>query len=142
MNRHTLTRSSAALALVMAFGPGAAWAGKAHEHGALKLDIAVEGTTLSIGMEAPLDNLLGFERAPRTDAERKAAADVLTRLRSPDKAPALFVPDAAEVARARTVQIGASTDTAAQVLSGLSAGERVVTSGASTLTDGQQVTTR
>ena len=73
-----------------------AWsAGKAHEHGALKLDVAIEGNKLTIAMEAPLDNLLGFERAPRTDAERKAAAEVLARLRSPTQGKALFSADAA-----------------------------------------------
>ena len=70
-------------------------ANKAHEHGALRLDVAIEGNRLTIAMEAPLDNLLGFERAPRTDAERKAAADVLARLRSPDKGEPLFVMDGA-----------------------------------------------
>ncbi|MFZ2989011.1 DUF2796 domain-containing protein [Ideonella sp.] len=92
-----MIRSSAALLLctcALAAGPALA-AGKAHEHGALKLDIALDGSTLSIDMEAPLDNLLGFERAPRTDAERKAAAEVLARLRSLDKTNPLFVPDAA-----------------------------------------------
>ena len=85
-----------ALLSVLAFVCGTAVAaGKAHEHGALKLDVAIEGNKLTIGMEAPLDNLLGFERAPRTDAERKAAADVLARLRSPDKGTPLFATDAA-----------------------------------------------
>ena len=70
-------------------------AGKAHEHGALKLDVAIEGPRLTIGMEAPLDNLLGFERAPRSDAERKAAAGVLARLRSPQQGSPLFGTDAA-----------------------------------------------
>lgn len=70
-------------------------AGKAHEHGALRLDVAVDGTTLTIAMEAPLDNLLGFERAPRTDAERKAAADLLARLRNPGQGRPLFAADAA-----------------------------------------------
>ena len=54
----------------------------------------------------------------------------------------VFVLDAADVAHATPVSIGASTDTAAQVLSGLSAGDRVVTTGASTLTDGQRVSTK
>ena len=54
----------------------------------------------------------------------------------------VFVLDAADVAHATEVSIGASTDTAAQVLSGLSAGDRVVTTGASTLTDGQRVSTK
>jgi hypothetical protein len=80
----------------LAFVSLPAWsAGKAHEHGVLTLDVALEGKQLSIAMAAPLDNLLGFERAPRTDAERKAAADVLARLRSPATAAALFVTDAA-----------------------------------------------
>lgn len=70
-------------------------AGQAHEHGALKLDVAIEGRRLTLALEAPLDNLLGFERAPRSDAERQAAAGLLARLRRPDQAPALFTPDAA-----------------------------------------------
>ena len=57
--------------------------------------MAIEGNKLTIAMEAPLDNLLGFERAPRTDAERKAAAEVLARLRSPTQGKALFSADAA-----------------------------------------------
>ncbi len=78
----------------LALASSAVWAGKAHEHGVVKLDVAVEGNKLTIVMAAPLDNLLGFERAPRTDAERKAAADVLARLRSPDKGAPLFGADA------------------------------------------------
>jgi Protein of unknown function (DUF2796) len=91
MNRPTLPW----LLIGLAFTCGAALAAGKHEHGALKLDVAVDGNRLTIGMEAPLDNLLGFERAPRTDAERKAAADVLARLRSPDKGSPLFTADAA-----------------------------------------------
>jgi hypothetical protein len=61
----------------------------------VKLDVALDGNKLSVALQAPLDNLLGFERAPRNDAERQAAAALLARLRSPDKATALFAPDAA-----------------------------------------------
>lgn len=96
MHHPTLTRSTLVLVVALCGGTGTAWsADKAHEHGVLKLDVAIDGNKLSIEMEAPLDNLLGFERAPRTDAERKAATDVLARLRSPDKGTPLFVPDAA-----------------------------------------------
>jgi len=72
-----------------------AWAGKAHEHGVLKLDVVIEGNTLSVALESPLDSFLGFERAPRTAAERQAGADLLARLRSPDKGAPLFTADAA-----------------------------------------------
>ncbi len=54
----------------------------------------------------------------------------------------VFVLAADETVHRRQVVLGASNDSAAQVLSGLSAGDRVVTTGASTLTDGQQVRTR
>jgi hypothetical protein len=86
----------ACIAFVLAGAAGSACAaGKAHVHGVMKLDVTIESNKLTIAMEAPLDNLLGFERAPRTDAERKAAADVLVRLRSVDKGTPLFRADAA-----------------------------------------------
>ncbi len=84
--RPALTRLVITLAVAPSASAGCAWAaGKAHEHSALKPDAAIGGNKLTIAMEAPLDNLLGFERAPRTDTQRKAAADVLARLRSPVK---------------------------------------------------------
>ena len=74
---------------------GSAAAGKAHQHGVMQLDVAVEGNKLTLSMNVPLDNLLGFERAPRTEAERKAAAEVLARLRNPNQGTALFSADSA-----------------------------------------------
>ena len=72
------------------------WAtGKPHEHGVVRLDVSIEGPALTVAMTAALDNWLGFERAPRTDAERKAAAEVLARLRNPQQGTPLFAPDAA-----------------------------------------------
>lgn len=95
MHRPLPTRLAAGLALALAVCGGTAWAGKAHEHGVVKLDVALDGNKLTVAMEIPLDNLLGFERAPRTDAERKAAADVLARLRSPSQGKPLLAVDAA-----------------------------------------------
>lgn len=88
---HLLLAASTIAVLALA-AASAAQAHKAHEHGVVRLDVAIEGGTLGIVAEVPLDNLLGFERAPRTDAERKAAADALARLRAP---AGLFVVDAA-----------------------------------------------
>ena len=70
----------------------AAFAGKAHEHGAVQLDIAVEAAEVSLAVEMPLDSLLGFERAPRSAAERQAAAAALAKMRD---GGALFRFDAA-----------------------------------------------
>ena len=71
---------------------GAVIAAKPHQHGAMKLGIAVEGADVTIVVEMPLDSLVGFERAPRTDAERKAAAAALATMRD---GAALFRLDAA-----------------------------------------------
>jgi hypothetical protein len=57
-----------------------------------KLDIAVEATKLTIQLESPLDNLVGFERAPRSDAERKQADAAVAKLRA---AQQMFVIDPA-----------------------------------------------
>lgn len=61
-----------------------ALAGKAHEHGAAKLDIAVEAGRLSMTLESPLDGLLGFERAPRSAAEQRAADTLVATLKAAD----------------------------------------------------------
>lgn len=59
----------AALAVVSAL-PVAAH--KAHVHGAATLEVAIEGSRLTLGLDVPLEDLVGFERAPKTDKERAA----------------------------------------------------------------------
>jgi RND family efflux transporter MFP subunit len=54
----------------------------------------------------------------------------------------VFVLGPDNVVRSRIVRVGASTDTAAQILTGLAAGDTVVTTGASALSDGQRVRTK
>ena len=82
-----LLRGALAFAFVLASALPAAQAQsqRAHVHGQIKLDIAVEGPTVTIAMEAPLDSLVGFERAPRTDAEKKTAEAAIAQLRAADK---------------------------------------------------------
>ena len=53
-----------------------------HVHGVAKLDIAVEAKKISIQLDSPLGNLLGFERAPRTQAERTLAEEVIGKLKA------------------------------------------------------------
>lgn len=55
----------------------------AHQHGVAQLDVALEDDGLTLQFDTPLDNLLGFERAPRNAAERRAAEAALQRLRQP-----------------------------------------------------------
>jgi hypothetical protein len=91
-----------AAALLAMLPPLAAAAGAAHQHGVARLDVAVEGMRVSIDFETPLDNLLGFERAPRNAAEQRAAEAVLARLRD---AAALFRFDAAAGCRSSAVEL-------------------------------------
>lgn len=53
-----------------------------HDHGVIRLDVAAEGQTINVFLESPLDSFVGFERAPRTEVEKKRAADALAALRS------------------------------------------------------------
>ncbi len=53
----------------------------AHEHGVAVLRVVSEGATLMIEFVSALDNLVGFEHAPRTDAQRTALRAAQARLR-------------------------------------------------------------
>ena len=79
--------------------------GKAHEHGAARLDVAVEAGKLSLQLEAPLDSLFGFERAPRTDVERKRVDAAVARLKA---AESLFRPDSAGGCTLASVELASS----------------------------------
>ena len=67
------------------FAASAQTAQHAHVHGQIKLDVAIEGPTVVIEMESPLDNFIGFERAPRTEDEKKTAQDAVAQLRAADQ---------------------------------------------------------
>lgn len=47
-----------------------------HVHGAVTFNVAVEGNVLSIEIDAPAINVLGFEKSPRNDVERQAVAAI------------------------------------------------------------------
>ncbi len=57
---------------------------KAHAHGVATMDVAVEARSISIQFSSPLDNLVGFERAPRNDPERRLADAAVARLNAAD----------------------------------------------------------
>jgi hypothetical protein len=66
---------------------GSALAGPPHEHGVARLDVAVDPGHVMLDLDTPLDNLLGFEHVPRSDAERDKVQAAVARLR---EAGALF----------------------------------------------------
>lgn len=76
-------RLVAASAVALCLTAQAAMAASGHVHGQAELEVAVEGGSLTVTLRSPLDSLLGFERAPRTAAQKAAAETLLQRLRDP-----------------------------------------------------------
>lgn len=81
LNRLATTLVRGGLGAVLGVALGCAHAGKAHEHGVGRLDLAQDGLTVTLELELPLEVLVGFERAPRSAAERQAAQAAVARLR-------------------------------------------------------------
>ena len=107
-----------ALMLLMCWLPLLARSAPAHQHGIARLDLAFDKGLLSIELEAPLDALLGFERAPRNDAERKSVEHLSARLQ---KAETLFRIDPSS----RCSSVSVELSSAVLKLGQTSAGERV-----------------
>jgi hypothetical protein len=78
-----------------------AYAGEAHVHGRGTLDVAVDGSILTLRLESPLDSFVGFERAPRNDKERAAVRRMAQALR----AESVFVPSPAAKCRLQEVRL-------------------------------------
>lgn len=91
-------------AIGLALTAAPAWSGKAHDHGVARLDIVVEARSITLSLESPLENIVGFERAPRGNAERQAVDAALVALRSPNRQ---FQVDAAAGCTQAPVQIDA-----------------------------------
>ena len=101
-----MTRRGVAAALLAACSvstPLAAQPLGSHQHGVVELDIAVDANRITVQLSSPLDNLLGFEHAPRNDAERRRVASMLTALRGTP-----FVVDPAGACRPGAVQLNSA----------------------------------
>jgi hypothetical protein len=55
----------------------------AHEHGVGRLNAALDGQTLELELESPAMNLVGFEHAATTDADKAKVAAVRAQLEKP-----------------------------------------------------------
>ncbi|MFD0916879.1 DUF2796 domain-containing protein [Pseudahrensia aquimaris] len=51
-----------------------------HEHGHVKLEIAIEGNAMEIKLEAPGESIVGFEHAAKTDDQKAAVAKAREQL--------------------------------------------------------------
>ena len=90
----------AAFAALLAASPATAHG--PHEHGAARLDVTVDGSTVSIDLESPLANALPFEHAPSTPAQREAVQNMAAALHRADK---IFILPAAAQCRLKTVTL-------------------------------------
>ncbi|MGC5704196.1 DUF2796 domain-containing protein [Pseudomonas sp. NFXW11] len=55
----------------------------AHEHGVGRLNAVLDGQALELELESPAMNLVGFEHAPSTDADKAKVAAARTQLEQP-----------------------------------------------------------
>ena len=76
----------------------------AHVHGEAQLEILQEGEQLTLNLHSPLDGLVGFERAPRTAAEKETARKAKEKL---TQGEAVFAFSAAAQCRLQDVSINA-----------------------------------
>ena len=58
---------------------------EAHEHGAARVMMAMEGEKLQLELEVPSDSLVGFEHFPEADKDREVFATAMTTLSDPTK---------------------------------------------------------
>jgi len=64
--------------------------------------VVLDGNRLLLELEGPLDNLVGFEHAPRSDIERSALRTMESSLRATER---LLAPSAAAECRAGAVKV-------------------------------------
>ena len=87
-----IKRPITSVALVATLLSAPALAQHSHSHGIGKLGIALDGAVLTLRLDVPLEDLVGFERAPRDDKERAAVKAAADAIRQADR---MFVPTAA-----------------------------------------------
>ena len=95
-----LIQTTCCIALTL---PMFAHSAPAHVHGVAEMDLAADGNKLTLSMEMPLDNLVGFEHLPKTDKQKAALAEAIKSLKN---AADLFVPTAAAGCKAEAVDVG------------------------------------
>ena len=104
------------LSLLAIAGSAAAQGHNAHSHGVARLEVTIDGPAITLRLESPLESLLGFERAPRNDAERGQVHAMAQALRAGNA----FVPTAA--ARRRVERVELKSPVLAPELLGASSG--------------------
>lgn len=74
----------------------------AHEHGVGKLDVALEGNTLTLHLDTPLINLAGFEHAATSARDKETVQAMAKTLRDVGR---MFATDAAAQCKPAEIQL-------------------------------------
>lgn len=93
-------RIAVAIASLSALIP--AGAHDAHVHGVGKLDVALDNHALTLHLDTPLINLVGFEHPANSAPDRQAVQKMSRQLHA---AAAIFVPTAAAACKATSVKL-------------------------------------
>jgi hypothetical protein len=56
---------------------------EAHQHGIGRLDVAIEGATVSLALEVPADDIVGFEHVAKTAADKAKVEAAKAKLANP-----------------------------------------------------------
>lgn len=97
---------AAVFSLALLFPAAApATAHEAHVHGIGRLDVALDGKTLSLHLDSPLGNLIGVEHTVSSAKDRQAAQDMAKTLRN---AAAMFVTTPAAECRLGSVRLASA----------------------------------
>lgn len=83
-------------------GQARAYEPGAHVHGVATLQVTQDQNTLSLDLDSPLDNFLGFEHAPGNTRQKQAVQRMIEKLRQPET---LFVLTAAAQCTAAPVHL-------------------------------------
>jgi len=105
LTSYSITRTTVVIVGFLIAIPPATAQQHAHTHGRMTLDVAVDVQSIALAIESPLESFLGFERAPRTDAEHKRVADMVAHLNAADQ---LFQPDPAATCKLSKVELTSS----------------------------------
>ena len=93
MTKQILTLILQAVAVLLPVWAADKHAHSAHSHGRGQLELVVQGNTVQANFEIPMESLLGFEHLPKTQAQKKAMADLQAGVTQPDYV--LILPKAA-----------------------------------------------
>jgi hypothetical protein len=91
----------ALIAILSVLPTSPATALEAHVHGIASLQVAVDANTLNVSFSSPLDNLLGFERKARNQAEVAQVQKMINQFYKTN----LFVPTKAAQCKLKSVHL-------------------------------------